>query len=37
MADPDDLARCDVEIARIEDLPRAGHPHLDGLLLAPAD
>ena len=37
MADLDDLARCDVEIAAIEALLRAGHPDLQGLLLALSD
>ena len=37
MADLDDLARCDTEIAAIEALLRAGHPDIEGLLLALTD
>jgi hypothetical protein len=37
MADLYDLARCDAEIAAIEDMLRAGHPDLQGLLLALSD
>ena len=37
MADLDDLVRCDAEIANAEALLRAGHPDLDGLLLALSD
>ena len=37
MAELDDLARCDAEIAAIEDLLRAGHSDLEGLLLALSD
>jgi hypothetical protein len=31
------LARCDAEISHLEALLRAGHPDLDGLLLALSD
>jgi hypothetical protein len=37
MADVDQIARCDAEIANAEALLRAGHPDLQGLLLALSD
>lgn len=37
MADLDQLARCDTEIAHAEALLRAGHPDIQGLLLALSD
>ena len=37
MADMDQIARCDAEIASAEALLRAGHPDLQGLLLALSD
>ena len=37
MADLDLIARCDAEIANAEALLRAGHPDVQGLLLALSD
>ena len=37
MADLDRIARCDAEIANVEALLRAGHPDIQGLLLALSD
>ena len=37
MADMDQIARCDAEIASAEALLRAGHPDLQCLLLALSD
>ena len=37
MDDLDQLARCDAEIAHAESLLRAGHPDIQGLLLALSD
>jgi hypothetical protein len=37
MADVDQIARCDAEIANAEALLRAGHPDLQGILLALSD
>ena len=37
MAEPDDLARCDAEVAHIEALLRGGHLDVEGLLLALSD
>ena len=37
MADLDQLARCDAEIVSAEALLRAGHPDIQGLLLALSD
>ena len=37
MADLDRIARCDAEIANVEALLRAGHPEIQGLVLALSD
>jgi hypothetical protein len=37
MADLDRIARCDAEIAIVEALLRAGHPEIQGLVLALSD
>lgn len=37
MNDVDQLARCDAEIASADALLRAGHPDIQGLLLALSD